>query len=449
MVQVGDYLGDFPDFNGAILAEFVKGVPFSGLGFDDALRLFLTKFHLPGEAQKVDRFMEAFSKEYMNTHPGEFSNVDTPYVLAFSCIMLNTDHFNPGIKDDRKMTRQEFISNNRGVDEGLTAELLGTIYDRICANEIPRAAKVEASDTRSILCYSNPRKHGYLKKVTPGHLRNTEEKFWFVLKDRMLYYLESPPALGVEPLLCGMLPLDCNTSYQLGVSAHEGHHGKWLEMKNSGAGDVKGLKVRHRHHVHHYVESETRASFIFAAADDSEASEWRAAIEKALSNTREDYLEARDAALRPPEKPSTSSDASHEWLKLKLATHVLDGLRPHEVTAAKKWIAGHLVQEASDDSDFHHGDIDDAAEQALVHVDQAVFDSLPSGNEQSKAALMHWMLALQPADITQVKGMLKGLLEGEEVEMSDEDANQVMLEDVEALMDKVFAAAGGPDSPSD
>ena len=448
MVQVGDYLGDFPDFNGAILAEFVKGVPFSGLGFDDALRLFLTKFHLPGEAQKVDRFMEAFSKEYMATHPGEFSNVDTPYVLAFSCIMLNTDHFNPGIKADRKMTREEFISNNRGVDEGLTEELLGTIYDRICANEIPRAAKVEASDTRSILCYSNPRKHGYLKKVTPGHLRNTEEKFWFVLKDRMLYYLESPPALGVEPLLCGMLPLDCNTSYQLGVSIHEGHHGKWLEMKNSGEGDVKGLKVRHRHHVHHYVESETRESFILRAEDETEALEWKAAIEKALSNTREDYLASREAALHPPPKQATAGEeADHEWLKLKLAVSAMGGLRPHEVHAAKKWMAGHLAGKASDASSFHTGDIDDAAEQALVHVDQEVFDSLPSGNEQSKSALMHWMLALQPADISQVKIMVQGLLEGEDVDMSDEDANQVMLEDVEALMDKVFAAAG--ESPSD
>ena len=57
---------------------------YSGLGFDDALRMFLAGFKLPGEAQKIDRFMEAFSAEYFRANPGVFNEQDTTYTLAFS-----------------------------------------------------------------------------------------------------------------------------------------------------------------------------------------------------------------------------------------------------------------------------------------------------------------------------------------------------------------------------
>ena len=40
---------------------------------------------------------------------------DTAYVLAFSCIMLHTDAHNPAIKD--RMTKEQFIRNNRGIDD--------------------------------------------------------------------------------------------------------------------------------------------------------------------------------------------------------------------------------------------------------------------------------------------------------------------------------------------
>jgi hypothetical protein len=255
-VQVGEYLGEHDDFNQQVLAAFVHGVPMADLGFDDSLRLFLSTFHLPGEAQKIDRFMEVFSGEFWRTHPGVFEKPDTPYILAFSTIMLNTDHFSSGIREDRRMTREQFISNNRAIDDALTPTYLGTIYDRICANEI-KMSEMEAGDTRSVLCYTNPRKQGWLGKITPGVLMNHEEKMWFVLKDRTLYYLESPPALGVAPLLCGMLPLDYHQTYQVHCRP-AGHSKQSVELYCTRGGgeaaaaaqtqNVKGLRVRYRHH---------------------------------------------------------------------------------------------------------------------------------------------------------------------------------------------------------
>lgn len=37
--------------------------------FDEAIRLFLSKFRLPGEAQKIDRIMESFAKRYCYCNP--------------------------------------------------------------------------------------------------------------------------------------------------------------------------------------------------------------------------------------------------------------------------------------------------------------------------------------------------------------------------------------------
>lgn len=59
-------------------------------------------------------------------------------VLAFSTIMLNTDAHNPNVRKDRKMTKEEFVKQNRGIDNGkdLPREMLEDIFDTIVNNEI-------------------------------------------------------------------------------------------------------------------------------------------------------------------------------------------------------------------------------------------------------------------------------------------------------------------------
>ena len=58
--------------------------------------------------------------------------------------MLNTDLHNDGVKN--KMTLEEFIRNNRGIDDGkdLPQEFLTSIYNEIRDNEIKMTPDVEA-----------------------------------------------------------------------------------------------------------------------------------------------------------------------------------------------------------------------------------------------------------------------------------------------------------------
>jgi brefeldin A-inhibited guanine nucleotide-exchange protein len=134
--KVGDYLGEGEQHNISTMHAFVDYLDFSGLGFVEALRLFLSKFWLPGEAQKIDRFMLKFAEKYLQGNPNTFKTADTAYVLAYSVIMLNTDMYNPQVK--KKMTCEEFIRNNRGINEGkdLDVEFVTSIYNAIAAEEI-------------------------------------------------------------------------------------------------------------------------------------------------------------------------------------------------------------------------------------------------------------------------------------------------------------------------
>lgn len=136
LASVGDFLGEGEEKNIEIMHAFVDAFDFTGLSIVDAIRNFLQKFRLPGEGQKIDRFMLKFAERYVDQNPGVFSKADTAYVLSYSIIMLNTDLHSSQIKN--KMTLQEFLENNAGIDNGndLPKEFMVKLYNEIANNEI-------------------------------------------------------------------------------------------------------------------------------------------------------------------------------------------------------------------------------------------------------------------------------------------------------------------------
>lgn len=136
--MIGEYLGEGDDFNVAIMHAFVDSMEFTKRRFVDALRQFLQSFRLPGEAQKIDRFMLKFAERYLTGNPNAFANADTAYVLAYSVIMLNTDQHSIKLAKAKRMTPEDFIKNNRGINDGqdLPEDYLTGIYDEIKSNEI-------------------------------------------------------------------------------------------------------------------------------------------------------------------------------------------------------------------------------------------------------------------------------------------------------------------------
>ncbi|PON73320.1 Guanine nucleotide exchange factor [Parasponia andersonii] len=134
---VGDYLGDPDEFNLKVLKEFTETFQFSGMILDHALRTYLETFRLPGESQKIQRILEAFSDRFYDQQTSDiFASKDAVFILCYSLIMLNTDQHNPQVK--KKMTEEEFIRNNRAINGGkdLPKEYLSELFNSISNNAI-------------------------------------------------------------------------------------------------------------------------------------------------------------------------------------------------------------------------------------------------------------------------------------------------------------------------
>ncbi|KAM6471747.1 IQ motif and SEC7 domain-containing protein 2 isoform 8-T8 [Liasis olivaceus] len=140
--MIGEFLGNRQkQFNRDVLDCVVDEMDFSSMDLDDALRKFQSHIRVQGEAQKVERLIEAFSQRYCVCNAPlvrQFRNPDTIFILAFAIILLNTDMYSPSVKAERKMKLDDFIKNLRGVDNGedIPRDLLVGIYQRIQNREL-------------------------------------------------------------------------------------------------------------------------------------------------------------------------------------------------------------------------------------------------------------------------------------------------------------------------
>ncbi|XP_055269444.1 IQ motif and SEC7 domain-containing protein 1 isoform X1 [Moschus berezovskii] len=140
--MIGEFLGNRQkQFNRDVLDCVVDEMDFSAMELDEALRKFQAHIRVQGEAQKVERLIEAFSQRYCICNPGvvrQFRNPDTIFILAFAVILLNTDMYSPNVKPERKMKLEDFVKNLRGVDDGedIPREMLIGIYERIRRREL-------------------------------------------------------------------------------------------------------------------------------------------------------------------------------------------------------------------------------------------------------------------------------------------------------------------------
>jgi IQ motif/SEC7 domain-containing protein len=140
--MIGEYLANLQSpFSMACLEHFASEIDLASMPIDLALRRFQTYLRMPGEAQKIERVMESFSRRYAACNPhliSQFRNgADTVFVMAFAIIMLNTDLHTPHLKQDRRMKMDDFIKNLRGIDDGgdIDRDILVGIYERIKQTE--------------------------------------------------------------------------------------------------------------------------------------------------------------------------------------------------------------------------------------------------------------------------------------------------------------------------
>lgn len=75
-----------------------------------------------GESQKIVHLLNEFQTAYLEQNvdrvKAQFRNSDSVMILAYAIVMLHTDMYSPNVRQQSKMSRDEFVRNLRGVDAG-------------------------------------------------------------------------------------------------------------------------------------------------------------------------------------------------------------------------------------------------------------------------------------------------------------------------------------------
>ncbi|XP_058238786.1 Golgi-specific brefeldin A-resistance guanine nucleotide exchange factor 1 isoform X3 [Hemibagrus wyckioides] len=135
--MIGEYISDRNNME--LLDSFVRTFTFQGLRIDEALRLYLEAFRLPGEAPVIHRLLETFTDNWHNVNGNPFLSNDAGFTLAYAVIMLNTDQHNHNVrKQNIPMTLEQFKKNLKDMNGGkdFDQDMLEDIYNAIKNEEI-------------------------------------------------------------------------------------------------------------------------------------------------------------------------------------------------------------------------------------------------------------------------------------------------------------------------
>ncbi|XP_064923548.1 Golgi-specific brefeldin A-resistance guanine nucleotide exchange factor 1 isoform X3 [Columba livia] len=171
--MIGEFVSDRKNID--LLESFVGTFSFQGLRLDEALRLYLEAFRLPGEAPVIHRLLEAFTEHWRKSNGSPFANSDACFALAYAVIMLNTDQHNHNVrKQNVPMTLEEFRKNLKGVNGGKDFEqdILEDMYHAIKNDEIvmpeEQTGLVKENYIWNVLLHRGATDEGIFLHVPPG-----------------------------------------------------------------------------------------------------------------------------------------------------------------------------------------------------------------------------------------------------------------------------------------
>ncbi|XP_031761944.1 Golgi-specific brefeldin A-resistance guanine nucleotide exchange factor 1 isoform X3 [Xenopus tropicalis] len=171
--MIGEFVSDRKNLD--LLESFVGTFHFQGLRVDEALRLYLEAFRLPGEAPVIQRLLEAFTEHWRKSNGTPFAHSDACFALAYAVIMLNTDQHNHNVrKQNVPMTLEEFRKNLKGVNGGkdFDQDMLEDIYHAIKNEEIvmpeEQTGLVKENYFWNVLLHRGATPEGMFLHVDPG-----------------------------------------------------------------------------------------------------------------------------------------------------------------------------------------------------------------------------------------------------------------------------------------
>ncbi|CAL6102892.1 Sec7_family protein [Hexamita inflata] len=138
---IGEMFGGNKDVNKNLLSAYKEYVfrvfkcdPSNmAVHYLQSLRVFLSFFKIPGEAQQIDRILQKFSFGFSENSK---MKQESAYILSYATMMLNTDIHNHAVKE--KMSCSDFVRNTKRADKhnDFEDQFLKNLFEEINANPL-------------------------------------------------------------------------------------------------------------------------------------------------------------------------------------------------------------------------------------------------------------------------------------------------------------------------
>jgi len=116
-----------------VLDELVELQDYTDCPFIDAVRRYFARMFPPEhQGNFLVTLVDKFADRYLRCNPECGFAKDSIGLLCYSLLLLSVDLYSPHVKN--KMTKREFIRNNRQVIPEASADLLGDMYDDVYLN---------------------------------------------------------------------------------------------------------------------------------------------------------------------------------------------------------------------------------------------------------------------------------------------------------------------------
>ena len=160
-------------FNVDVLRSLLRTFKFYEEPLDISLRKFLWEMDISGEAQQIERIIDAFAERYQECNPHIFDNFEQVSFISFSLVILHSDLYNKNNK--HKMQRHEYQKNSGG--HGIEDEILGYLYDNIQYTEfIQQEVNEEDSDGKG-----RPKLRRFRSRAHTGATDSRSDPYEFII----------------------------------------------------------------------------------------------------------------------------------------------------------------------------------------------------------------------------------------------------------------------------
>lgn len=142
--NIASWIGDSGKERGLVRKAYMSKYNWTGMSVLEAVRSLCDHLYMKAESQQLDRIVDAFADRWHECNPNHgFKSSSVVYTLAYSILLLNTDHHSEEYAASKKMPRSQYVQS--------TLDAMRTLaLDGKQEFEKPTNATLEVSSTTTV-----------------------------------------------------------------------------------------------------------------------------------------------------------------------------------------------------------------------------------------------------------------------------------------------------------